>query len=160
LDALGSKMISLKEGQKSPDFELPDSEGKKVKLSDFRGKKVVLYFYPKDNTPGCTRQACDLRDNVSKLRKKGAVVLGVSCDSTESHRKFSEKYSLPFKLLADTEKDVAKKYGVYGIKKFLGKEYMGITRSTFIISAEGKIEKILYKVNPQKHMEELLPLLE
>ena len=152
-------MITLKEGQKAPDFELLDSDGDQVKLSSFKGKKVLLYFYPKDDTPGCTKQACDIRDNFSALKKKGVVVLGISNDDSKSHRKFADKFELPFNLLADTEKKVSEKYGVYELKKFMGKEYMGIVRSSFLIDEKGKIIKIMHKVNPEKHLEEIMQAL-
>jgi len=152
-------MITLKEKDKAPYFELKDTNGKKVKLSDFRGKKVVLYFYPKDNTPGCTIQACQFRDNIDKLKKFNAVILGVSNDDEISHRKFTDKFNLNFTLLCDTDKIVSKDYGAYGQKQFMGKHYEGITRSTFIIDEEGKIEKIFYKVNPKKNLEEVYKAL-
>ena len=148
-------MITLKEGQKAPDFELLDQEGKKVNLSDFKGKKLILYFYPRDDTPGCTIEACSFRDNLSKLKKSNVGVLGISNDDQASHEKFSKKFSLNFKLLCDTDKKVSKSYGVYEKKNFMGREYMGITRSTFIIDENGKIQRIFYKVNPEKHFEEI-----
>ena len=148
-------MITLKEKDNAPHFELKDTNGRKVKLSDFRGKKVVLYFYPKDNTPGCTIQACQFRDNIDKLKKFNAVILGVSNDDEISHKKFTDKFNLNFTLLCDTDKIVSKDYGAYGPKQFMGKHYEGITRSTFIIDEEGKIEKIFYKVNPKKSIEEV-----
>lgn len=148
-------MITLKECQKAPNFELLDQEGKKVSLSDFKGKKVILYFYPRDDTPGCTIEACSFRDNLSKLKGKNIEVLGVSNDNQVSHEKFSKKFKLPFKLLCDTDKKVSKAYGVYEKKAFMGREYMGITRSTFIIGENGKIQKIFYKVSPGKHIDEL-----
>ena len=152
-------MITLKEGQSAPDFELLDSDWKKVKLSSFKGKKVLIYFYPKDDTPGCTKQACDIRDNFSSLKKKGVVVLGISNDDSKSHRKFADKFSLPFTLLADTEKKVSEKYGVYELKKFMGREYMGIVRSSFLVDEKGKIIKIMHKVNPEKHYQEIIEIL-
>lgn len=148
-------MIALKEGQKAPDFELPGQEGKKVSLLDFKGKKIILYFYPRDDTPGCTIEACSFRDNIKKLKSKNIEVLGISNDSQISHEKFSKKFSLNFKLLCDTDKSVSKAYGVYEKKNFMGREYMGITRSTFIIDEKGKIQKIFYKVNPEKHIDEI-----
>ncbi|MCH8003046.1 MAG: thioredoxin-dependent thiol peroxidase [Nanoarchaeota archaeon] len=148
-------MITLEEKDKAPYFELRDTNGKKVKLSDFRGKKVVLYFYPRDNTPGCTLQACQFRDNQEKLKKLNAVVLGISKDNEQSHQKFTDKFNLNFTLLCDEDKTVSKAYGVYELKSFLGKKYHGITRSTFIIDENGKIEKIFYKVNPKKSIEEV-----
>lgn len=149
-------MITLEEGQKAPDFELLEQNGNKVKLSDFKGKKVVLYFYPKDDTPGCTIEACSFRDNILKLKKLNVEVFGVSNDDQASHEKFSKKFNLPFKLLCDTDKEVSKKYGVYEKKNFMGKEYIGITRSTFLIDEKGNIEKIFYKVKPEGHIEEVL----
>ena len=149
-------MITLKEGNKAPDFELKDQNENKVKLSSFKGKKVVLYFYPKDDTPGCTKEACDFRDNISKLKQKNVVVLGVSNDNLESHKKFSKKYNLNFSSLSDVDKKVSKKYGVYEEKEKFGHKYMGITRSTFLIDENGKIEKIFYKVNPEEHIYEIM----
>ena len=145
-------MISLKEGQKAPDFELFDQEGKKASLSGFKGKKLILYFYPRDDTPGCTIEACSFRDNISRFKNKNIEVIGISNDGQISHEKFSKKFSLPFKLLCDIDKKVSKAYGVYEKKNFMGREYMGITRSTFIIGENGKIQKILYKVNPRRHI--------
>ncbi|MBI2654044.1 thioredoxin-dependent thiol peroxidase [Candidatus Woesearchaeota archaeon] len=149
-------MVKLKAGDKAPDFELNDDEGNKVKLSNFKGKKFVLYFYPKDDTPGCTKEACDFRDNLSSLKRLNVEVLGVSNDDEKSHKKFKEKFSLPFRLLCDVDKKVSKGYGVYELKKFMGKSYHGITRSTFLIDEKGKIEKIFYKVNPENHIEEVM----
>ena len=149
-------MITLKEGDQAPDFELEDGEGNNAKLSDFRGKKVVLYFYPKDDTPGCTKEACDFRDNLDKLKRSNVKVLGVSNDDAESHKKFAEKYHLPFTILCDTEKDVSKAYGVYEEKEKFGNKYWGITRSTFVIDGDGTIKKIFYKVNPERHIGEVL----
>lgn len=149
-------MITLKIGDKAPDFELKNQNGKSVKLSSFKGKKVVLYFYPKDDTPGCTKEACNFRDNILQLKKLNVVVLGVSNDDEESHQKFIAKYSLPFALLADVDKEVSKAYGVYELKNFMGKEYYGIARSTFVIDEKGKIQKIFYKVNPEEHIQEVM----
>ena len=149
-------MINLKIGDKAPDFELMNQEGKKVKLSDSRGKRTILYFYPKDNTSGCTKEACDFRDNISKLKKLNAEVLGVSNDDEASHKNFADEYGLPFGLLCDVDKEVSKKYGVYELKEKFGKEYYGITRSTFIIDENGKIERIFYRVNPDMHIGEVL----
>jgi len=153
------KMIKLKEGQKAPKFTLNDTNGNKVKLSDFRGKKVVLYFYPKDDTPGCTIQAHQFRDNQVELKKLNAIVLGISNDNEASHKKFTDKFNLNFTLLCDEDKTVSKAYGVYELKNFLGKKYYGITRSTFIIDENGNIEKIFYKVNPKKSIEEVYEAL-
>lgn len=152
-------MTDLKEGRKAPDFKLKGSDGEEIKLSDFKGKKVVLYFYPKDDTSGCTKQACDFRDNIGKIKKLNAVVLGISNDDEDSHKKFTEKHSLNFTLLCDIDKEVSRKYGVYEKKNFMGKEYMGITRSTFIIDENGNIEKIFFKVNPEKSISEVLETL-
>jgi len=152
-------MITLKEKDKAPNFELRDTNGNKVNLSDFKGKKVVLYFYPKDNTPGCTIQACQFRDNLDKLKKLNAVVLGISKDNEQSHQKFTDKFNLNFKLLCDEDTSVSKAYGVYELKSFLGKKYYGITRSTFIIDENGNIEKIFYKVNPKGSIEEVISAL-
>ena len=125
-------------------------------MSDFKGKKVVLYFYPKDDTPGCTKEACNFRDNLSALKKLNAEVIGVSNDDEVSHKKFAEKYKLPFRLLADVDKKVSKDYGVYEEKQNYGRTYMGITRSTFVIDENGKIQKIYYKVNPEEHINEIM----
>jgi len=152
-------MITLKEKDKAPYFELRDTNGNKVNLSDFKGKKVVLYFYPKDDTPGCTIQAYQFRDNQEKLKKLNAVVLGISNDNEASHKKFTDKFNLNFTLLCDEDKTVSQVYGVYELKSFLGKKYHGITRSTFIIDENGNIEKIFYKVNPKKSIEEVYEAL-
>src|SRR6201984_97199 len=130
----------VEEGKPAPDFELRTDTGETVRLSDQRGKQVVLYFYPKDDTPGCTTQACGIRDAYEEFERAGALVLGVSPDSERSHVKFREKYDLPFNLLADTGHEVAEKYGVWGERSFLGKTYMGVTRSTFVIGADGAIK--------------------
>ena len=148
-------MAEIKERNKSPDFTAIDQDGIKVKLSSFRGKKnVVLYFYPKDMTPGCTTQACDFRDNHKKF--KNTVILGVSIDSTERHQKFIAKYDLPFTLIADTDKKVVQKYGVWQEKKLYGKTFMGIVRTTFIIDKQGTIKKIFPKVKVKTHIEDVL----
>ena len=148
----------IKEGNKAPDFTALDQDGKKVKLSSFRDKKnIVLYFYPKDMTPGCTTQACDFRDQQKSF--KSTVILGVSIDSQERHQKFIEKYDLPFKLLADVDKKVVQKYGVWQEKKLYGKTFMGIVRSTFIIDKTGTIRKIFVKVKVKNHIEEVLNAL-
>lgn len=139
-------MTTLVAGDKAPDFSAKDQSGNTVSLSDFKGKKVVLYFYPKDDTPGCTKEACNFRDNFALLKKKGYVVLGVSVDSERSHKKFIEKYELPFTLISDTEKQVVTAYGVWGKKKFMGREYMGTARVTFVIDEKGIIEKVIDKV--------------
>jgi peroxiredoxin Q/BCP len=148
----------IKEGNKAPDFTALDQDGKKVKLSSFKGKKnIILYFYPKDMTPGCTTQACDFRDQQKNF--KSTVILGVSIDSQERHQKFIEKYDLPFTLLADVDKKVVQKYGVWQEKKLYGKTFMGIVRSTFIIDKTGTVRKIFVKVKVKNHMEEVLNAL-
>ncbi len=146
----------LKEGDKAPDFKARDAEGNQVKLSAFRGQKVVLYFYPKDDTPGCTREACSFRDSHSKLTRRGIKVLGVSLDSEASHKKFAAKYDLPFTLLSDPERSVSEAYGTYGEKKFMGRTYMGLHRMTFLIDEKGRIKKIFNKVKPEGHADEVL----
>ena len=146
----------LKEGDKAPDFAVPDAEGKMVRLKDLRGKKVVLYFYPKDDTPGCTKEACSFRDSFAAFKRRGIEVLGVSLDNEKSHQKFAQKYGLPFRLLADTERSVSEAYGTYGEKKFMGRTYMGNNRMTFLIDEKGKIKKIFSKVKPEDHSEEVL----
>ncbi len=149
----------LKEGTKAPDFTLEDDKGNPVKLSAFKGKKVVLYFYPKDNTPGCTKEACSLRDVYDDILAKGAVVIGVSADSAKSHQNFREKHGLPFYLVSDTEKKVIKNYGAWAEKKMFGKSYMGIVRSTFIIDEKGIIKKVFPKVKPADHGNDILSAL-
>ncbi|WP_416675505.1 thioredoxin-dependent thiol peroxidase [Egbenema bharatensis] len=148
--------MTLKPGDPAPHFSLPDMEGTVVNLADFRGQWVVLYFYPRDNTPGCTKEACGFRDAYADYRSQGVVVLGVSTDDAKSHTKFANKFNLPFPLLSDAEGQVAASYGSYGLKKFMGKEYMGITRNTFVIDPDGKIAKIYLKVKPEPHAAELL----
>jgi thioredoxin-dependent peroxiredoxin len=138
------------------DFSGVDQDGQAVSLSDYSGKKLVLYFYPKDDTPGCTAEACSLRDNYDKLKSAGYEVLGVSTDPIKSHKKFIDKYSLPFRLLSDTEKTVSEAFGVYGLKKFMGKEYMGINRTTFLIDEKGIITEVISKVDTKKHAEQIL----
>ncbi|PAE18748.1 thioredoxin-dependent thiol peroxidase [Robertmurraya siralis] len=152
--------MSIEQGQLAPDFQLPASDGSMVKLSDLRGKNVVLYFYPKDMTPGCTTEACDFRDHHQNFTDVDAVILGVSPDPIERHEKFIEKHGLPFLLLADEDHEVAEKYGVWKLKKNFGKEYMGIERSTFIINKEGKIAKLWLKVKVKGHVEETLQFVE
>lgn len=151
-------MVQLKEGMKAPSFEGIDQDGKIIRLSDYAGKKVVLYFYPKDNTPGCTAEACNLRDNYSSLIRKGFTVIGVSADSEKSHKGFAEKYSLPFPLIADTSKKILNDYGVFGEKKLYGKSFLGVLRTTFIIDEKGIIEKIISKVDTKKHSEQIIGL--
>ena len=146
----------IKEGDAAPEFEARDAEGNTVKLSDLRGQKVALYFYPKDDTPGCTKQACSLRDGYSELESRGIKVLGVSLDDEKSHQKFAAKYDLPFTLLADTDHAVADAYGVYGEKQFMGKKYMGVSRKTFLIDEQGRIKKVFDKVNVEQHADEVI----
>jgi len=149
----------LKSGAKAPHFSLYSSEGKKVSLSDFKGKNVVLYFYPRDNTSGCTKEACSFQSNLARLRKSGAVVIGVSADSVESHSKFALKYGLEFTLLSDESKDVLKAYGVWKEKSLYGRKYMGIERTTVIIDKRGYIARIFSKVRVDGHTEEVLDAL-
>jgi thioredoxin-dependent peroxiredoxin len=149
----------VEEGKPAPDFELTSDAGDRVKLSDFRGKPVVLYFYPKDDTPGCTTQAQGLRDNYSAFSDRGAVVLGISPDDEISHVKFKEKYGLPFTLLADPDHAVADEYGVWGERNAYGKTYMGIERSTFLIDSDGNVAKIMRKVKPDTHADDVLASL-
>jgi peroxiredoxin Q/BCP len=149
----------VEEGKPAPDFELASDGGEHVKLSDFRGKPVVLYFYPKDDTPGCTTQACGIRDVYADFRERGAVVLGVSPDDEGSHVKFKEKYSLPFTLLADPGHEVAEQYGVWKERNLYGKKSMGIERSTFVIDADGKVAKAMRRVKPDTHAADVLAVL-
>lgn len=152
--------MPLKEGTAAPALNLPAGDGKTVKLSDFKGKKnVVLYFYPKDNTPGCTQEACDFRDSFALVQKAGAVVLGVSADSAKAHEKFSAKYELPFPLLSDESTETLQKYGVWKEKSMYGKKFMGIERTTVLIDKEGKVRKIFPKVKVQGHVSEVLQAL-
>ena len=147
------------EGEMAPDFTLPDQDNQPVTLSALRGQPVVLYFYPKDDTPGCTRQACSLRDHIGELRQRGAVVLGVSGDSVKSHRKFADKFGLPFPLLADTDHALGKAYGVWKFKSMFGKQVGGYERTTFVIDPEGKVRKVLPKVKPDEHVDLVLAAL-
>lgn len=149
----------LKVGDIAPDFTLKSQDGVDVSLKDFRGKKVVLYFYPKDMTPGCTKEACSFRDNYEKILQKNAVIIGISADSVEVHQKFKEKYKLQFYLLSDNNKQVSKLYGVWKQKNFLGKKFMGIERSTFIIDEKGKVLKVFRKVKVKNHAEEVISSL-
>jgi peroxiredoxin Q/BCP len=149
-------MTKLKEGEKAPSFKCKNENGQEISLPNYKGKKLVLYFYPKDSTPGCTSEACDLRDNYKLFQKKGYDVLGVSPDSEKSHLKFIEKYELPFSLLADENHSVAEAYGAWGEKSMYGKKYMGILRSTFIIDENGKIEKVIEKVDTKAHTSQIL----
>jgi peroxiredoxin Q/BCP len=149
----------LKAGDPAPEFSLPSGDGETVSLRALRGRKVVLYFYPKDDTPGCTKEACSFRDNISRLKRTGAALFGVSPDTAASHRKFTEKYELPFPLLSDAEKEVAKVYGVWKEKSFMGRKYMGIERTTFIIDEQGRIAHVFPKVKVLGHTEEVLAQL-
>lgn len=149
-------MTQLKEGNPAPLFSALNEKGQTISLSDYKGKKLVLYFYPKDDTPGCTAEACSLRDSYTKFQAQGYEILGISPDSTKKHAKFQEKYNLPFSLLADEDHSVAQAYGVWGEKKFMGKTYMGILRTTFVIDESGKIERVITKVNTEGHAEQLL----
>ncbi len=152
-------MLKLKPGDTAPAFTTTTQDGSNVSLSDFRGKNVVLYFYPRDNTPGCTKEACAFRDEFASFKKKGAVVLGVSVDSCSSHNKFAARYHLPFTLLADEDKSIVQKYGVWGEKTFMGRKHMGTHRVTFLIDPEGKVKKIWPKVKPEEHAREVLAAL-
>lgn len=153
-------MTHLKEGDQAPPIEGKDQNGNQVSLGDFKGKKLVLYFYPKDNTPGCTTEACNLRDNYEALQEKGFEILGVSTDNEKSHQKFIKKNDLPFSLIADTDKQVVNAYGVWGKKKFMGKEYNGTHRTTFVIDENGKIEKVFSKVKSKDHANQILAAYE
>jgi len=148
--------MSLQPGDMAPDFSGIDQNGEQIKLSDFRGKKVILYFYPKDDTPGCTAQACNLRDNYDQLLKEGFVVLGISKDNEKSHRKFIDKYNLPFSLIADTDTKINEAYGVWAEKSLYGKTYWGTNRTTFVINEEGKIAEIIRKVDTKNHISQII----
>lgn len=149
-------MTTLQAGDIAPDFESLDQDGNPIKLSSYKGKKVVLYFYPKDNTPGCTAESCNLRDNYDALIEQGYEVLGVSTDSEKSHRKFIDKHELPFSLIADTDKSVHEKFGTWGEKSMYGRKYMGTFRTTFIIDEDGKIEEVIQKVKTKEHTAQIL----
>ena len=151
--------LKLKEGDLAPDFSVPASGGRVVSLTDFKGKSVILYFYPRDDTPGCTREACAFRDHFADFKKQGAVVLGVSIDPAKAHDKFTAKFKLPFTLLADEEKKVVQAYGVWGPKKFMGREFLGTHRVTFLIGPDGRIKKIWPTVKPDEHAAEVLAAL-
>jgi len=148
--------MALEAGEKAPDFQVNDQDGNPVSLSDYKGKKVVLYFYPRDNTPGCTAEACNLRDNYQDLQNAGYEILGVSTDDEKSHQKFIEKQQLPFKLLADTDKEIHEKYGTWVEKSMYGRKYMGTARKTFLIDGDGKIEKVIEKVKTKDHTSQIL----
>ncbi|MEO7297667.1 MAG: thioredoxin-dependent thiol peroxidase [Verrucomicrobiota bacterium] len=156
----GEPNIKLKEGDVAPPFTAGASGGGKISLADFSGQNVVLYFYPKDDTPGCTKQACSFRDNFTELKKRGVVVLGVSTDLVKSHDKFREKFQLPFSLLSDDDRKIVQAYGVWGEKTFMGRKYMGTHRVTFLIGGDGRIKKIWPKVKPEQHVEEVLAALD
>ncbi|MDB4919948.1 thioredoxin-dependent thiol peroxidase [Mucilaginibacter sp.] len=153
-------MATLKEGDKAPDFTAKDQNGKTVSLSDFKGKNVILYFYPKDDTPGCTAEACSFRDNYQSMLGQGFEVIGVSTDDEKSHKKFETKYSLPFPLIADTDKSINDAYGVWVEKNMYGKKYMGTARKTFLISTDGTITKIIDKVDTKNSSQQVLDLLQ
>ncbi len=153
-------MEKLAEGKKAPAFTAKDQNGETVSLSSFKGKKVVLYFYPEDDTPTCTEEACNLRDNFSLLKKAGIEVIGVSPDNEKKHKKFEQKYSLPFTLVADPEKKIIEKYGVWGEKQLFGRKYMGVLRTTFLIDEKGVIRKIFWKVKSKMHSQEILEALQ
>jgi len=149
-------MKMVKEGSTAPAFDTRDGEGNSVRLKDLRGQKVVLYFYPKDDTPGCTKEACSFRDAFADFKKAGIKVLGISTDNEASHKKFARKFDLPFTLLTDTDHSISEAYGTYGQKKFMGRSYMGVHRKTFLIDKKGKIKKIFEKVKPDEHAREVL----
>ncbi len=151
--------LKLKEGDRAPDFSAPASGGGNVSLPDLKGKPVILYFYPRDDTPGCTKEACAFRDHFAEFKKRGAVVLGVSVDPVKAHDKFAAKFKLPFTLLADEEKKIVTAYGVWGEKSFMGRKYLGTHRVTFLIGPDGRIKKIWPKVKPEEHAEEVLAAL-
>ena len=157
---MAKEMVTLKEGDAAPDFSAATSGGGKVSLADFKGKNVILYFYPKDDTPGCTKEACGFRDGFAEFQKRGAVIFGVSTDSAASHDKFVEKFKLPFPLLADEDKKIVNAYGVWGDKSFLGRIYQGTRRVTFLIGGDGRIKKIWPKVKPDQHAAEVLAALD
>ena len=149
-------MNTLKEGDKVPNFEVNDQDGNAIKLSDYKGKKLVVFFYPKASTPGCTAEACNLRDNYAELQSKGYEILGVSADSEKRQSNFKNKYEFPFPLLADTEKEVINAFGVWGYKKFMGKEYDGIHRKTFLVNEDGIVERVIDKVKTKDHAAQIL----
>jgi thioredoxin-dependent peroxiredoxin len=152
--------MKLKIGDKAPDFKSKDQEGKEIKLSDYKGKKLLLYFYPKDNTPGCTAEACDLRDNFEEFTKQGIEIIGVSPDSEKSHQNFIQKHNLPFRLIADTDKKILEDYGVWAEKKMYGRTYMGVLRTSFLIDENGMIQEIFDKVKTKEHSSQIFKELE
>ena len=156
---MAEEMVKLKEGDEAPDFSAQATGGLKMSLSDFKGKNVILYFYPKDDTPGCTKEACNFRDHFAQFKKRGVLILGVSTDPIKSHEKFTEKFDLPFPLLADEDKTIAQAYGVWGEKKFMGRAYMGTHRVTFLIGPDRRIKKIWNQVKPDEHAAEVLAAL-
>jgi len=151
--------LALKEGDQAPDFTASTQDGKTVALADFKGRNVVLYFYPRDDTPGCTKEACGFRDAFAQFKNKAVIVLGVSTDTAKSHGKFAAKFNLPFPLLADEDKRIVQAYGVWGEKKFMGRKYMGTHRVTFLIGPDGRIQKIWPKVKPEEHVAEVLAVV-
>jgi peroxiredoxin Q/BCP len=152
--------LKLKAGDKAPEFTAPTNGGGQVSLSDFKGKSVILYFYPRDDTPGCTKEACAFRDEFAAFRRKGAVVLGVSVDSARSHDKFAKKFKLPFTLVSDEDKKIVQAYGVWGEKRFMGRKYLGTHRVTLLIAPDGRIKKIWPNVKPEEHAREVLAALD
>jgi peroxiredoxin Q/BCP len=156
LSIKGNFMTTLKPGDKAPDFSLPDQSGKTISLNDFKGKKLVIYFYPKDNTPGCTAQSCNLRDNYAGLKAEGYEIIGVSADDEKSHQKFIAKFDLPFPLLADVEKNMLNAYQVFGEKKFMGRTYQGIHRTTFVVDENGILSDVITKVKTKDHTAQIL----
>lgn len=149
-------MPALAEGTKAPAFKSVDQDGKPISLADFKGKKLIIYFYPEDDTPTCTQQACNLRDNIGLLKKKGFAIVGISPNGAQSHKKFEQKYSLPFPLVADEGRKIIEKYGVWGEKQMFGNKYMGVLRTTFLVDEKGIIRKIIRRVIAKKHTEEIL----
>lgn len=149
-------MTHLQSGDKAPDFKAKDHNGNELSLSSFKGKKLVLYFYPKDDTPGCTAEACSFRDEYAELQKNGFAIVGVSADDEKKHNKFADKYNLPFPLIPDTDKEIIQAYGVWGLKKFMGREYDGIHRETFVIDEDGKIDQVIQKVKSKEAAKQIL----
>lgn len=156
---MAEEMVKLKEGDEAPDFSAQATGGLKMSLSDFKGKNVILYFYPKDDTPGCTKEACNFRDHFAQFKKRGVLILGVSKDPVKSHEKFTEKFDLPFPLLSDEDHKIAEAYGVWGERKFMGRTYMGTHRVTFLIGPDRRVKKIWNQVKPDEHAAEVLAAL-